>query len=256
MCARQSIEMVTEVPGPRSRQLVESEAPFLAPGTQGVWQIAGLAMDHGQGAHLTDVDGNTYIDLFAGICVNSIGHAHPRYAEALAEQAGRLVVGSHCTEARARLLAQVADFTPEGLNRVQLYSGGSEAVESALRLARAYTGMHEVLSFWGGFRGKTGGGLNLMGSTFKHGLGPMLPGTFNAPYPDCYRCPFNSTLDRCGMLCAQFAEDKLKHETTGELAAIIVEPIQGTNGNVVPPAEFLQAMEQLAHDRDALRRER
>ena len=249
---RQSIQLVTEVPGPRSRQLLKQEASHIAPGTQGVWQLAGLAMDRGSGAFLTDVDGNTYIDSFAGICVNSIGHAHPRYAEALADQASRLTVGSHCTAARARQLAQVAEMTPGGLDRVQLYSGGAEAVESALRLARAYTGMHEVLGFWGGFHGKTGGVLNLMGSNFKHGLGPMLPGTFNAPFPDCYRCPFDTTLDRCGMLCAQFAADKLKYETTGELAAIIVEPIQGTNGNVVPPAEFLVAMQQLAHDRDAL----
>ena len=252
MSTPQKIQLVTEIPGPRSGQLLEREGRHLAPGTQGVWQLAGLAMDHGQGAFLTDVDGNTYIDLFAGICVNSIGHAHPRYAEALAEQASRLTVGSHCTEVRAKLLAQVAELTPDGLDRIQLYSGGSEAVESALRLARSYTGMHEVLSFWGGFHGKTGGVLNLMGSSFKHGLGPMLPGSYNAPFPDCYRCPFDTTLDRCGMLCAQFAADKLKYETTGELAAIILEPIQGTNGNVVPPAEFLVAMQQLAHDRDAL----
>jgi 4-aminobutyrate aminotransferase-like enzyme len=209
-------------------------------------------MDHGTGALLVDVDGNTYIDLLAGICVASIGYGHPRYAQAIAEQVARLHVGSYTTPVRARLLAQVAALTPGDLKRVQLYSGGAEAVESALRLARAHTGKHEVLSFWGGFHGKTGGVLNLMGSDFKHGLGPMLPGTFNAPYPDCYRCPFGTTLDRCGLICAEFVKDKLKYETTGQLAAILLEPIQGTNGNVVPPAEFLQAMRDLAHDRGAL----
>jgi 4-aminobutyrate aminotransferase-like enzyme len=246
------VKLLTEIPGPRSRRLVAAEAPHLAPGTQWVWTLAGLAMDRGQGAHLTDVDGNTYIDFLAGICVNSIGHGHPRYARALAEQAARLTVGSFTTEVRSQLLGQLAALTPPKLKRASLYSSGAEAVESALRLARAHTGKHEVLSFWGGFHGKTGGVLNLMGSDFKHNLGPMLPGTFNAPYPDCYRCPFATTLEKCGLLCAEFVKDKLKYETTGQLAAIILEPIQGTNGNVVPPAEFLQAMRELAHQRGAL----
>jgi len=217
-----------------------------------MWQLAGIALDRGEGAFLIDVDGNSYIDLLAGICVNSIGHAHPRYVEALREQAQRLVVGSHTTEARVRLLEQVAALTPSGLKRIQLYSGGAEAVESALRLARAHTGKSEVLGFWGGFHGKTGGVLGLMGSDFKHGLRPMVAGGYCAPYPDCYRCPFDTTQDRCGLLCAEFARQKLKYETHGDLAAILLEPIQGTNGNVVPPAEFLHAMRDLAHDKGAL----
>jgi len=244
--------IVTETPGPRSRELCARESAHLAPGTQHMWQLAGLAMDHGEGAFLFDVDGNSYIDLLAGICVNSIGHAHPRHARALAEQAARLVVGSHTTAVRVELLELLASITPPGLDRIQLYSGGSEAVESALRLARSYTGHNEVLSFWGGFHGKTGGVLGLMGSEFKHGLGPTLPGSHCAPFPDCYRCPFETTLERCGLLCAEFVRDKLRYETSGSLAAIIVEPIQGTGGNVVPPAEFLQAMRDLAHEKGAL----
>ena len=133
-----------------------------------------------------------------------------------------------------------------------LYSGGSEAVESALRLARSYTGKSEILSFWGGFHGKTGGVLNLMGSDFKHGLAPMLPGTHCAPFADCYRCPFGTTLDRCDLICAEFIRDKIKYETTGQLAAILVEPIQGTNGNVVPPDSYMQALRQIADEYDAL----
>ena len=246
------IAINTEVPGPRSAELVARESAHLAPGTQWMWQLAGIAVERGQGAYLTDVDGNTYIDLLAGICVNSIGHAHPRFAAAIAEQAARVSVGSFTTAPRARLLEQVAALTPAGLDRVQLYSGGAEAVESALRLARAHTGHFEVLSFWGGFHGKTGGVLGLMGSDFKHGLGPVAPGSHCAPYPDCYRCPFDTTLDRCGLLCAQFVADKLAHETCGSLAAVILEPIQGTGGNVVPPDTFVRAMRDLAHERGAL----
>ena len=246
------VEINTEIPGPKSRALVAEEQPLLAPGSQGVWQMAGLAFDHGRGATLTDADGNTYIDLLAGICVSSIGHGHPRYAEAIAAQVAKLNVGSFTTAPRVGLLKKLAAFTPGELNRTMLYSGGSEAVESALRLARAYTGKSEVLSFWGGFHGKTGGVLNLMGSDFKHGLGPMLPGCHCAPFADCYRCPFGTTLDKCGLICAEFIRDKIKFETTGQLAAILVEPVQGTNGNVVPPDAFITALRDIADEKDAL----
>ncbi len=246
------VSLHTEIPGPRSRALIAAEATHFAPGSQRVWSLAGVAVDRGEGALIVDLDGNTYIDFLAGICVNSIGSAHPAYVRALTEQAAKISAGSFCTEARVRLLEQLAALTPPHLTKVSLYSGGAEAVESALRLARAATGKHEVLSFWGGFHGKTGGVLNLMGSAYKHGLGPMLPGTFSAPYPDCYRCPFGKTLDRCGLFCAEFVREKLKNETTGRLAAILIEPIQGTRGNVIPPPEFLRAMEQLARERGAL----
>ncbi len=246
------VKLLTEIPGPKSRAIVAREKPYLAPGTQWVWQLAGIAMDHGKGALLTDADGNTYLDFLAGICVSSLGYGHPGYAQAIAEQVARLHIGSYATETRARLLEQVAALTPGDLKRIQLYSGGAEAVESALRLARSATGAFEVLSFWGGFHGKTAGVLNLMGSDFKQGLGPMLPGTFNAPYPDCYRCPFKTTLERCDLLCAEFVREKLRYETSGKLAAIIMEPIQGTAGNVIPPAPFVQAMRELAHEKGAL----
>jgi 4-aminobutyrate aminotransferase-like enzyme len=143
-------------------------------------------------------------------------------------------------------------MTPEGLDRVQLFSGGSEAVESAIRLARAYTGKHEILSFWGGFHGKTAGTLAQMGSEFKHGLGPLAPGAFLTPYADCARCPFKLAHPSCGLLCVELAREKLKKETTGRLAAILVEPMQGTAGNVIPPTDWLPAIAEVAKDHGAL----
>src|SRR5262249_53879071 len=147
--------------------------------------------ERGQGALLEDVDGNQYIDLVAGICVASVGYGHPRQARAIAAQAEKLTVGSYTTAPRASLLKRIAAVTPAGagLTRTQLYSGGAEAVESSLRLARAATKKFEIVSFWGGFHGKTQGVLGLMGSDFKHGLGPQAPGLHLVPYADCYRCP-------------------------------------------------------------------
>ena len=98
-------------------------------------------------------------------------------------------------------------MTPEGLTRVQMFSGGAEAVEAALRLAKAATGKSEVVGFWGGFHGKTGGVLGLLGSNFKHHLGPFLPGRYLSPYADCYRCPLKLRHPECGIACADFLRD-------------------------------------------------
>ncbi len=224
----------------------------MAPGLQSFALFAGVAMARGVDCTLIDEDGNEYIDFVAGIGVGSVGHCHPHYVDALKRQLERLTFGSFTTETRARFLELLASLTPEGLTRIQLFSGGAEAVEAALRLAKAATGKHEVVGFWGGFHGKTGGVLGLLGSDFKHRLGPFAPGRHLTPYADCYRCPLKLTYPDCGIACAEFVRDVIKHQTGGEIGAIIVEPIQGTAGNVIPPEGFLRALQQVAKDHDAL----
>jgi 4-aminobutyrate aminotransferase/(S)-3-amino-2-methylpropionate transaminase len=244
--------IIAPPPGPRSRAIVAREQRFLAPGTQSLSLLAGIAQSHGEGAILVDADENRYIDLVAGVCVSSLGHGHPALARALTDQVQKVTCGSFATEARARLVERIAEITPPGLTRTQLFSGGSEAVEAALRLCRSYTKHFEVLGFWGGFHGKTGGVLGLLGSDFKHGLGPLMPGTSLVPYADCYRCPFGTELASCGLLCVEFMRDAIRKQTAGSLAAIIVEPIQGTAGNIIPPDGFLTAVRTIAHDHGAL----
>jgi 4-aminobutyrate aminotransferase-like enzyme len=241
------------LPGPRSRALRAAEAPFLAPGIQQLSTLSGLVMVRGEGALLYDADGNRFIDFVAGIGTASIGHGHPALAAALAEQAALLCSGSFTSAPRVELLTRIAHHapTPE-LQCVQLYSGGAEAVESALRLARAVTGRYEVLAFWGGFHGKTGGVLGLLGSDFKHGLGPGMPGQHLVPYADCVRCPFQLRPDSCGLACVEFLRQFIRHNTTGSLAAILVEPIQGTAGNIIPPPGFLPAVQTVAREHGAL----
>ncbi len=247
-----SRRVTTPLPGPRSRALREQEAAHIAPGYQAIAAHAGIVVDHGVGCELVDVDGNRFLDIAAGICVAALGYAHPDYVRALSEQLARTHVGSFTSPSRVSALEAVAAIAPKGLTRLQLYSGGSEAVESAIRLARAHTGKFEILSFWGGFHGKTAGALAQMGSEFKHGLGPLAPGAYLTPYADCAWCPFKVRYPDCGLLCVEFARDKLKRETTGRLAAVLIEPMQGTAGNVVPPADFLPAVAQLARDAGAL----
>jgi len=212
---RRRLRVLSEVPGPRSRELREREAEHLAPGSQAIASYAGIVVERGFGSELIDVDGNQFLDLAAAICVASIGYGHPRYERALAAQLHQVHVGSFTTLARVGALEALTDLLPAGLDRVQLFSGGAEAVESAMRLARAYTGKFEVLSFWGGFHGKTSGALAQMGSDFKRGLGPLAPGAHLAPYADCANCPFKLSHPSCGLLCVDFLRDKLKRETTG-----------------------------------------
>jgi 4-aminobutyrate aminotransferase/(S)-3-amino-2-methylpropionate transaminase len=246
------VSIKTEIPGPRSKEVVAREQGHLAPGLQAFALWAGVAMDRGSGSYLTDVDGNTYVDLIGGIGVNSLGHCHPKYVKAITEQAKKLTVGSLTSEPRAELVNEVAQLAPNGLDRLQLYSGGAEAVESALRLARSHTGRQDVVGFWGAFHGKTAGAMSLMGSEARHGLGPFLPGTTLIPYADCYRCPFGLAYPSCGVACAEFARKAIKAQSSGPVAAVIVEPMQGTAGNVIPPPEFLPAVAEATREAGAL----
>src|SRR5947209_14245458 len=248
---RQAVTERREV-GQRSQKIVAQERRHLASGSQGFSLYAGLAMARGVDCTLIDEDGNEYIDFIAGIAVGSIGHCHPHYVESLKRQVERLTFGSFTTETRAKFLDLVSSVLPEGLTRIQMFSGGAEAVEAALRLAHAATGKTEVLGFWGGFHGKTGGVLPLLGSEFKHHLGPFMPGRYSSPYADCYRCPLKLRYPDCGIACAEFVRDVIRFQTAGEIAAIIVEPMQGTAGNIIPPGGYLPPLAGIAGEHGAL----
>ena len=244
--------MKRKVPGPRSKQIVEQEQRHMAPGLQSIALYSGLAMAQGKGCTLVDEDGNEYIDFIAGIGVGSVGHCHPHYVDALKRQAERLTFGSFTTETRSRFLELLASLTPEGLTRIQLFSGGAEAMEAAFRLAKSATRRFEFIGFWGGFHGKTGGVLGLLGDNFKQHLGPFMPGLHVSPYANCYRCPLNLKYPDCGIACAELLRDVIRYQTQGEIAAIVVEPMQGTAGNVIPPEGFLRAVQAIAKEHDAL----
>jgi 4-aminobutyrate aminotransferase and related aminotransferases len=244
--------MALPIPGPRSHELVEREGKHMASGLQSIALYSGLAMAQGRGSTLIDEDGNEYIDFIAGIAVGSVGHCHPHYVATLQRQIERLTFGSFTTEHRVRFLELLASITPQGLSRIQLFSGGAEAVEAALRLAKSATRKYEFIGFWGGFHGKTGGVLGLLGAEFKHHQGPFMPGLYLAPYAYCYRCPFKLRYPECGIACAEHLRAVIRYQTQNEVAAIIIEPMQGTAGNVIPPEGFLKAIQDIAREHDAL----
>jgi 4-aminobutyrate aminotransferase-like enzyme len=136
------IDLITQS---QSHRVFDLEAQYLAPGTQSVALFSKLCMDRGEGAVLWDIDGNRYVDLLAGVGVASLGHGHRGFARALAEQASSVVVGSFASKVRADYMALLRDVLPPGLERVQLYSGGAEAVEAAVRLARSFVDAEEAL---------------------------------------------------------------------------------------------------------------
>jgi 4-aminobutyrate aminotransferase-like enzyme len=229
--------------------MYEREQESIAPGLQSVTQWARVCFSHGKGAALYDLDGNTILDFMAGIGVASIGHAHPRWQAAVAEQADRLAAGGFTSEARVQLLESVRSLLPAELHRMQFYSGGAEAVEAALRLARCATGKSMVLGFWGGYHGKTDGTRPLSEGE-QVGYGLPTPGVVSVPYADPRYSPFagpdlvERTID--------FMREHVLHGTNRDIAAVIVEPVQGRGGNVVPPPGFLKAVREAAHELGAL----
>lgn len=238
----------TDLPGPKSKEIFDFEQRYISPGTQTIATLSQLAMEKGNGCVIQDVDGNRYIDFFAGVAVASLGYNHPKYVKAMQDQVAKIHVGSFTTKVRADLSKLLADHAVGDLYRTQYYSGGAEAVEAALRLAKSYTKKTEVIGFWGGFHGKTLGVVGLIGDNFKHNLGPLPHGIYNTPYANCRRCPLNHTFPDCQWACVDFIKQKIKVETTNNVAAIIVEPIQGTNGNVVPPAGYLLELRRIADE--------
>ncbi len=241
----------TAVPGPKSLAAWQKQNTVIGPGIQRVVQWARVSLVRGQGPFLEDEDGNVFLDFMGGSGVNSIGHGHPTYIAAMKQQVEQLTIGSFNTPARVKMLEEFQSIFPKGLDRVQFFSGGTEAVEGAMRLAKAHTGKYEFLAFWQAYHGKTLGALALTDGTRK-GLGPMAPGAMFAPYAYCFRCPLKKTFPSCQWACVDHVRAEIKASSAGSLAAIIVEPIQGRAGNITPPVGYLKELKKVAHDHGAL----
>ena len=234
----------------RTKALFDEEHQFIAPGLQTIALLSELAIERGDGATLTDLDGNTYLDFNAGVSVASLGHAHPRYIAALTAQLAEVIVGSFTSRPRAALVRLIADLVPGELSRTQFFSGGAEAVEAAIRLARSYTKRTDIVGFTGGFHGKTAGVLPLSDVDWKNLIGPLPTGHHLAPYADPTR--FEGSEAECGEHAIKELRRVIEQDIAGRPAAIVIEPIQGTAGNIVPPSGFLRDVHDVAHEYGAL----
>lgn len=208
------------------------------------WQ-APVVWDHGRGAEIWDVDGKHYFDWTSGVLVANVGHAHPKLAAAIGEQAKRLLNPfDFPTPERLSLARKLIEKTPPHLDKVIFMTTGAEAMDASLRMARRATGNYEIVSFWGGFHGRSYGPMSVTGlAKIKKHFGPMVPGTILAPYANCYRCPFDMSYPDCDLFCVDFLDRVVDTESAGYLAGLIVEPYQGTAGFVFPPPGYLKKLE-------------
>lgn len=244
-------ELRTPLPGPRARAIIERDRTFVSPSYTRPYP---LVIARGEGAVVEDVDGNRFLDCAAGIAVNSTGHSHPEVVAAIVEQAGRFLHMSGTDfyyEPQVRLAEEVAAIVPiDGPVRSFFGNSGTEAVEAAIKLARYKTGRPFLVAFLGSFHGRTLGALSLTASKAVHrkGFGPPAPGVFHAPYADCYRCPVGQRPDSCAAECLAFLEDQVFVQLVSpdDVAAIVVEPIQGEGGYLVPPQQFHDRLQALA----------
>src|ERR1041385_8392533 len=239
----------TETPS-RAQALFEQEQQFIAPGVQTIALLSKLAVARGNGATLTDLDGRTYLDLNAGVSVASLGHAHPRYVAALTKQLEAVSVGSFTSPPRADVVWLVAVLAAGELSRPEFFSGGAEAVEAGIRLARSYTKRTDVVGFTGGVHGKTAGVLPISDIDWKTLIGPLPPGFHIAPYADPTR--FEGSPNECREAAIKNLRRVIEEEIAGRPAAIVTQPIQGTAGNIVPPPGFLRDVREVAHEYGAL----
>ena len=245
------------VPGPRARNIIERDRRAVSPSYTRSYP---LVAERGEGAIITDVDGNRFLDFNAGIAVVATGHCHPRVVEAIQRQAARLIhmSGTDFYYENLVLLAEkLAAIAPGAVERrVSFGNSGAEAIEGALKLARYSTGRDKFIAFLGGFHGRTMGALSLTASKAvqRRGFGPLVPGVFHAPYPYCYRCPFGKSPGGCAVECVAFIEKTLLRTVApaDEVAAIVFEPVQGEGGYIVPPPKFFEELERVARQHGIL----
>jgi 4-aminobutyrate aminotransferase / (S)-3-amino-2-methylpropionate transaminase / 5-aminovalerate transaminase len=230
-----AIDLRTEIPGPRSREILERKERVVA---EPLSIYRELVVAEGRGATITDVDGNTFIDFTGGVGCLNVGHSNPRVVEAIQEQAARFthtdftIVPYESYVALAERLTALAPISGEV--RAAFFNSGAEAIENAVKFARCHTGRPAVIAFEGGFHGRTLLALSLTSKThpYKAGLGPFAPEVYSVAYDDI------EELERA-------FKTKVAAE---EVAAILFEPVQGESGFIVPSREFVQGVRRICDD--------
>ncbi|MCJ7507612.1 MAG: acetyl ornithine aminotransferase family protein [candidate division Zixibacteria bacterium] len=236
-------KIITKLPGPKSKKLINKDEKFVS---QSYTRAYPTVIDHAKGAYIWDVDGNCFIDFHSGIGVCSTGNCHPQVVEAIKRQAEKAV---HIASADfyhkpvGDLAMKMVEIAPGGKDKRAFFANsGAESVEAAIKLARYNTRKPRMIAFIGAFHGRTMGALSLTCSkgTQRRYFAPMLPEVTHVPYAYCYRCPYNLTYGKCDMACVKFIDEVIlqKVAPAEDVAAIVVEPIQGEGGYIVPPKEF------------------
>ena len=249
--------IVVKPPGPKARKIVERDHAIISPSFGRVYP---LVIKSGSGCIITDVDGNEYIDLNAGLAVCNVGHSHPRVVRAIKEQADRFLHYSYTDfyyENYVDLGETLHDLIPGDFEKKFFYgNSGAESVEAAIKLSRWHSRRQGILAYIGAFHGRTLGAVSLTASkpAQRRYFAPLIPGVEHIFYPYCYRCPFNLECPDCGYRCVTYIDDYLfqKFVPPEEVAMILVEAIQGEGGYVVPPDGYFKALRALCDEHGIL----
>lgn len=245
--------LLTNAPGPESERW-HSRCTTYFKGLSGQVKLFPVVFESGHGCTLTDVDGNEYIDFSSGIYVATLGHCHPKVTEAVQRAAGTLMnAHDFTTPIKTKLVEKLAEILPGDLNGFQLYDSGTTAVEAGLRVLRAATGQHEMVSCYYDYHGKTYGGVSL-GHIRSNVYGPTrAPGFHMVPRPDVYRPLWtqeDGSIDTDQYIT--FYEEYLDKATAGQVAGFVLEPIQGWGGSVMPPNDFFPKMRKMCDEHGIL----
>jgi 4-aminobutyrate aminotransferase/(S)-3-amino-2-methylpropionate transaminase len=245
MAATKAIELKTSIPGPRSKEILERKDRVVA---DPLSIFLPVVIERGEGAALRDVDGNTFIDFTGGVGCLNVGHAHPRVTEAVQEQAAKFLHTDFTIipyEIYVTLAERLVASAPiSGPVKAAFFNAGTEAIENAIKFARSHTKRQAVIAFEGGFHGRTLLSLSMTSKThpYKAGLGPFAPEVYRMPFAQDYRGPSASdalaTLERA----------LVTHVAAENVAAIVIEPVQGEGGFVVAPPEFLEGVRRICDD--------
>jgi 4-aminobutyrate aminotransferase len=245
-------EYKTNIPGPKARGYLDRDRKVISPSYTRVYPFV---MDHGQGSEVWDVDGNRYIDFATGIAVTATGHCHPKVTEALKRQADRFLHMSGTDfyyPEQVELAEKLAEIAPmRGTKAVFFTNSGTESIEAAIKLALHQTGRPHFVAFYGAFHGRTMGALSLTASkpVQRAGFSPFMPEVTHVPYSNPFRCPHHREESKCreDCICVDYIEETVlsKKVSPDQVAAIVVEPIQGEGGYIFPEDSFLPQLREL-----------
>jgi len=243
-------KIVVTPPGPKAKAFIDRDHAVTSPSLTRTAPLVGVEEE---GVWVKDIDGNVFLDFSSGIAVTNIGHKHPKVVEAIKRQAEKLIFINSCdfyTLPQVELIEKLFEVTPGKFKkRAFLGNSGAEAVEAALKIAQWHTKNYYTIAFIGGFHGRTMGSLQLTttGVSARRHFKGMMPGAYHVPYAYCYRCPFKQKYPDCGLWCVGYIEDIILKKVVPpeDVACMIVEPIQGAGGYIVPPDDYLPALSKL-----------
>ncbi|MDD3224556.1 MAG: 4-aminobutyrate--2-oxoglutarate transaminase [Clostridium sp.] len=252
MIEEENAKIITEVPGPKSKELIKKRDKFVA---KGVGCSAPVFVDEAKGALIKDIDGNVFVDFAGAIGVQNVGHRDDEVVKAVKAQLDKYIHPSfhvNMYEPYVKLAEKLVEVTPGDYPKKALFlNSGAEAVENAIKIARAYTKKSGIISLNGSFHGRTNLTMSITSKykPYKNGFGPFSTETYKTEMAYCYRCPLGCKYPECKVACAQKLRTMLKTVISKDMiACLIAEPVQGEGGFVVPPKEYFKMLQEICNE--------